>query len=330
MMGYNDIFLVISTKCNLDCKYCYVQKSIRHKQYEYDEAARAVSDKFILKAITEGFYLTSLSLHGSETTIISAECLGDIINKLSDVCGNIDIQSNGVNLGNDEYFNAFISTLSGQAKSKLSIGISLDGPKEVHNCYRGNSYDRAYKGLINVINAGLCGGILGTITDKTLDNLPDMLDWVTGLKDKYNLIPSMQYLQGSTYFTKEMEKTWVDWCVKNDLLPLIHSISNNYSNRGNSCPQIMLGMNGQAYGCNRHYGENTKPLCNWHITPMETIVKVKANLFNSISYPVNPECKKCSSYFRCFGGCPVIRTSDHKAYDCFTKKYLQEKYNANS
>ena len=59
------------------------------------------------------------------------------------------------------------------AYSGLAISVSLQGPKRIHDCIRGEgSYDRARKGIENALNAGLQVHIFTTVGRSMIPDLP--------------------------------------------------------------------------------------------------------------------------------------------------------------
>jgi uncharacterized protein len=123
------------SKCNLDCSYCYYLE--KEQLYPETESFR-MPDDLLEKYIIQHFKACAdsvirFSWHGGEPTILGLEYFRNIVGlqqKHQPDGQRIEngIQTNGVLL--DENWCRFFK------EENFSIGLSLDGPKELHNKFR--------------------------------------------------------------------------------------------------------------------------------------------------------------------------------------------------
>lgn len=122
--------LLVTYRCNLDCKYCYISKK-RNKDMTF-EMAKSILERFLIK---DGGLL-SITFMGGETLIAF-----DIIKKIVEwVVGgdwNRDYRffgsTNGTLLNND------LKKWLDSYKSVLTLGLSYDGLPDIQKRNRGNN-----------------------------------------------------------------------------------------------------------------------------------------------------------------------------------------------
>jgi uncharacterized protein len=125
----------IGAVCNLDCRYCYYLK----KQDLYPEAEsfrmpEDVLEEYIRQHIeARPSETVSFSWHGGEPTVLGLDYFRRIValqRKHRPLGRRIfnGIQTNGILL--DEEWCRFL------AAESFGVGLSLDGPAELHDCYR--------------------------------------------------------------------------------------------------------------------------------------------------------------------------------------------------
>jgi uncharacterized protein len=127
----------VGAVCNLDCRYCYYLK--KEGLYGNREPSR-MPDKILEEYIVQHIDaapgpVISFSWHGGEPTILGVRYFQKIValqhrhRPLGRQIRN-GIQTNGTLL--DEDWCRFL------AKEGFGVGLSLDGPEELHDCYRVN------------------------------------------------------------------------------------------------------------------------------------------------------------------------------------------------
>ncbi len=124
----------IGALCNLDCKYCYyLEKQDLYKK-ETPKMTEEVLEKYIIQHLEASCEDNVLfSWHGGEPTLAGLDFYRKVveIQKMNLLPGKHiinGIQTNGVNL--DDEWCRFLS------EENFLVGISIDGPEEMHNKFR--------------------------------------------------------------------------------------------------------------------------------------------------------------------------------------------------
>ncbi|WP_242215349.1 radical SAM protein [Bacillus cereus group sp. BfR-BA-01383] len=160
----------IAARCNLNCSYCYVfnkgDSSWRRRPAImpddiFDSALGRIRD-FCNETGRDSI---SITFHGGEPCLAGVERMDrwcqQVRTALDDVAKvRLTIQTNGTLL-NSEWANLF-------RKHDISVGISMDGPKSIHDQYRldhkgEGSYDSVIRGMSVLKEAGIDFSILSVI-----------------------------------------------------------------------------------------------------------------------------------------------------------------------
>lgn len=148
--GYHMLAKPAGPKCNLDCKYCfYLEKESFLEKENNFQMKDEVLEIFIYKYITtQEIPEIQFVWQGGEPTLRNLDFYRKVIFYQKKNAGNKKIinslQTNGMFL--DEEWCVFLK------ENNFLVGISLDGPKEIHDHYRvdkvGNpTFDRVMKSI---------------------------------------------------------------------------------------------------------------------------------------------------------------------------------------
>ena len=148
--GYHMLAKPAGPKCNLDCKYCfYLEKESFLEKENNFQMKDEVLETFIYKYITtQEIPEIQFVWQGGEPTLRNLDFYRKVIFYQKKNAGNKKIinslQTNGMFL--DEEWCVFFK------ENNFLVGISLDGPKEIHDHYRvdkgGNpTFDRVMKSI---------------------------------------------------------------------------------------------------------------------------------------------------------------------------------------
>jgi uncharacterized protein len=125
----------IGALCNLDCQYCYyLKKEFQYQKNEDFRMSNKVLENYIIQHLEASPGTTTrFSWHGGEPTLLGLDFFEKVVSfqrKHQQPNTSIlnGIQTNGTLL-NDEWCRFF-------AQERFAVGLSLDGPKELHNQYR--------------------------------------------------------------------------------------------------------------------------------------------------------------------------------------------------
>ena len=136
--------------CNLDCKYCfYLEKELLYPNQKNWSMPDDVLESFIRQYIEgQSVPVVNFAWQGGEPTLLGLEFFRNVVDLERRYAGGKKIensfQTNGVLLDDD--WCEFL------AENKFLVGLSLDGPPELHDRYRldkaGNpSFKRVVRGL---------------------------------------------------------------------------------------------------------------------------------------------------------------------------------------
>ena len=129
--------LKIASRCNLNCSYCYVY----HRGDDSWKARPTMMSDDVLDAAlmrmratvdASGQDSVTVTLHGGEPLAVGRARFGEICRRIRQALGHvrllIAVQTNGTLL--DPQWVALF------AEHEVDVGISIDGPKEVHDANR--------------------------------------------------------------------------------------------------------------------------------------------------------------------------------------------------
>ncbi len=161
---------VSSFGCNLRCRYYY---------YHFNDQIPRIMNRGVLDKLTKEVIQNSgmhvyFCWHGGEPTLAGLDFFQEALDiqqfyKRKDQKITNSIQTNGVLV--DEKWIEFFSL------NNFQIGISLDGPKEIHDCYRkdrnnGNSFNQVIRTIGLLRSDRINFGVICVLTDKNV-NCPE-------------------------------------------------------------------------------------------------------------------------------------------------------------
>jgi serine-type anaerobic sulfatase-maturating enzyme len=152
--------------CNLDCKYCfYLEKESLYPQVSKWAMREEVLDSYIRQYIeAHDAPEVSFAWQGGEPTLLGVEFFRRLVEIQKKYAGGKRIQNafqtNGVLL-NDEWAGLF-------KENSFLIGISIDGPRELHDAYRVDkggqpTFDRVIRGIETLKRNGVEFNTLTTV-----------------------------------------------------------------------------------------------------------------------------------------------------------------------
>ncbi|MEV7442804.1 radical SAM protein [Streptomyces sp. NPDC091204] len=163
------VILKVAGRCNLDCTYCYEfnladQTLAAGPRMMSDEVFSSTIERMRRHADKSGQRSISLSFHGGEPCLVGAARFDrwceEARASLPDLQVFISVQTNGT-LINRDWIDVFL-------RHGVDVGISLDGPPEVHDHFRirrsgGGSYKAVRRGIDMLQANGVRYGILAVV-----------------------------------------------------------------------------------------------------------------------------------------------------------------------
>ena len=315
------MYIIPNNNCNLQCKYCFIGKlnNEHPKKMDYQTMQNAV-DKYAEYSKTQD-YPCKITFYGGEP-LISYDNIKKIAEyiRIKEYSFELSMVTNGILLS-DEIID-FLKEFN------FSVGISIDGPKEINDLNRitygtkAGTYDIVEKNIKKLEKKDVDYGLSITVSNKLLEKQDEFLKWLEELKPKSFSYNMMHY----TYKTNEWKKYYVDvtkFLIKSNNLMFDKGYSEDrirrkyvafydrdfkYSDcaaRGGN--QFTVKPDGNIVIC--HGLWNTKENIIGNINEIDSI----NDIFKSKRYeewyrniPLNnKKCQDCKALYMCGGGCAM-------------------------
>jgi len=331
----------VSADCNMHCRYCFYRRPT--DPYRFEE--RHIMADATLKAMISGYMKSagrcaSFGWQGGEPLLAGIDFFEKVVayqqhyGLSAQRVGN-NLQTNGLLL-NERWARFF-------RRYNFFIGVSLDGPEEVHNRYRhpanGNDgFQRTLAGIRTLRDHQVEFSILAVINDVTAKKPAELYDFFirNGL-DRLQFIPCLE-IRGETGKVQDYSVTVQDYrdflCTLFDLwynhgrpaasIRLFENILAVYLGRDpeicafkDRCGSyLVVEYNGDVYPCD-FFVEASWLLGNLRETSIGDLMKKRRRReFNDRKRLGAPGCNSCEWNFICHFGCPHYRLSAGENYFC--------------
>lgn len=326
--------------CNLDCEYCFYLR----KENLYPNGSFRMSDELLENFVRQ--YIASqrvpqvnFAWQGGEPTLMGLDFFRKVVayqKKYAPPGVQIEnaLQTNGTRL-NDAWCQFF-------AENHFLIGISLDGPREMHNRYRkdkggADTFDRVVRGMKLLKKHRVDFNILTCVSTANVEHPLDVYHF---LRDDIGarfiqFIPIVEqdnetgYQRGIALTSRSITGRqygdfliavfgeWVHRDVGKVFVQMFDTALGHWLGApGGLCIfqetcglALAMEHNGDIYACD-HFVEPDYLLGNILQTPMAELVGIpqqrKFGLDKRTSLP--RICRECPVLFACNGGCPKDRT----------------------
>ncbi|MEG1311449.1 MAG: anaerobic sulfatase maturase [Romboutsia sp.] len=340
-----------SSACNIDCKYCFYKDSSKNREtYCNDFMSESTLKRLIKNALNEDVETCNFMFQGGEPMLVGIDFYKKVIlfqNEFNHKNIKIinSIQTNGINI--DENFAEFFK------ENNFLVGISLDGPKNIHDLYRvdydkNGSFDRVISAIELLKKFKVEFNILCVVTNYTSKYIDKIYEFYKNQNFKYiQFIPCIKnfkndnsndltysyYLDSYSYF-KFLNKLFNLWYkdIKHNNFIEIRNFS-DYINvlkgyiptscgMGGFCSlHMVIESNGDVYPCDFYC------IDNWNLGNINEndlkIIKLcdKSRSFFERSLYIHDKCKTCRYFKLCGGGCrrnlePFINGIPSFNYQC--------------
>lgn len=317
-----NIFFAVNRSCNLRCRYCYLPLERRSGSETADAQAEAALADLLAKAEREGMAIGNVHLHGAEPGLLAPESLGRMATAIHQRSGRlVGLQSNGTMIDGD-----WLDRLERALPSRgiLKIGITLDGPKPIHEAMRGRSFDRAWAGLAELNRRGYQTHVLSCVGGHTVERLDDYAAWVEELIGRRQFLV-FQLLAGPHGMDAEQQIRFADWLHEcGQVWRCLGFQAGLCSLAGNGCFWLELGADGKAYSCNKGYSAELA-FADWRDMTLAEVIAARRPLY--AGHAIDSACAGCRAWGLCHGGCPLER-SGGQANDCALRLRLFDRLRA--
>lgn len=319
-----------SSNCNLRCKYCFYHSISENRDVtSYGIMKEETLEAIVKKALEYADGFCTFAFQGGEPTIAGLpffERLIELENKynIKKVKINNAIQTNGMFI--DEKWAKFLHD------NNFLVGLSLDGPKEVHDM---NRIDTLHSGTFNKVMKTVAlfnkhkveYNILCVITSLTSRHITKIynfykqnnfnylqfipcLDPINEPKGQhsYSLKPkdleSFLKISFDRWYEDVMSGQYISIRYFDNLVSMILGYKPEACNMNGKCTcQFVVEADGGIYPCDFYV------LDQWQLGNIkdksinEIISNENAQRFIQDSLEIMPECKGCKWYGLCRGGC---------------------------
>ena len=187
----------IGSACNLDCHYCYY----RDKSEIYSGNMPLMSEELLEEYIRQyicGTSQQSVSFcwHGGEPLMAGLPFFRRAMELQKKYAGDKvienSLQTNGVLL-NEEWCSFFTD-------NNFLIGLSLDGPEDIHNAFRRDcggapTFARVMKGVELLKNKGVEYNILSTVNSHSEERGAEVYRFLRSLSHYMQFLPVVEYVR---------------------------------------------------------------------------------------------------------------------------------------
>lgn len=185
----------VSFDCNLRCEYCFYLRAEEVYGAGRHRMADDVLGEMIKQMMGYGFPETVFGWQGGEPTVAGLDFFRRVIEfqkkygKTGQVVGNA-LQTNATLI--DEDWARFL------AEYHWLVGVSIDGPREIHNRYRkkaggGETFHAALRGLKELRKANVAVNALALVSKANVKRARQVYDFVRGQKfDFIQFIPCVE------------------------------------------------------------------------------------------------------------------------------------------
>jgi serine-type anaerobic sulfatase-maturating enzyme len=318
--------------CNLRCTYCNAWKEGPDQVMPFEVLARATRDVLRRPAVKHVTFVW----HGGEVTLLpvgffkKALWLQQAFSNEHQTLSNA-IQTNGTRLSEE-----WISLLS---DGKFQVGVSLDGPRQVHDSKRKTksgrpTWDNVKAGIARLKAADLSFGVLVVVDKQVLELGPKvLLDCLVedlGVRGAalLNVIPGNagsvpsngDYLPWADYvaFLRELFRCWwPEYRNKINIRELSSLVQVLSGGAPGTCVlagecmgrYLTVEANGTVSACDKYIGDDGLDFGNLLHSDLNTLLARSGNLARARE---QAQCEKakmagCKYFAYCRGGCPHDR-----------------------
>jgi len=338
--------------CNIDCQYCFY----KCRAPEIGQGRQRMSDDVLEKLVTDymklRFQMSGFAWQGGEPTLMGLDFYKKTVElqKAHGVAGQEvgnSLQTNAILLDDDAWCEFL-------RDSKFLVGVSIDGPKELHDHYRldlggHGTWGRVMNAIERMKAFDVQYNTLSLINNLTADHPDEIFDFLVDLPMRYlQFIPCVEVdpetdeiadfsVTPKQYgdFMCRMFDRWVDFgpqrlSIRDFDSILTHCVGGQHTicTFDRQCSQyIVIEHTGDVYPCD-FFVDPKWYLGNIFETPIETIAaSAKKKTFARKKQNLCNKCLVCRHLAICRGGCMKDRApfdkNDYGRESYFCESYRQ-------
>lgn len=182
--------------CNVDCVYCFYKSRSAEIGSGRQRMSAEVLEKLVKDYLGLRFQMSGFAWQGGEPTLMGLDFFKRAVElqKRYGIAGQEvgnSIQTNGLLLDDPDWCRFLV-------ENKFLVGVSIDGPKELHDHYRldlggHGTWDRVMAAIARMKQSGVEYNTLTLINRLTADRADGIFDFLVGLGVRYlQFIPCVE------------------------------------------------------------------------------------------------------------------------------------------
>lgn len=342
----------VSEDCNLACDYCYYSTCGGKPGPKINRIDSAILDKFIKEYMQRCQGAATFAWQGGEPLLAGHEFFEEVVylqalHALPHTIISNSLQTNAT-LINDRWA-SFFKTYN------FLIGVSLDGPKEIHDSRRVNaagkgSFDRVMAGIEHLRGHQVDFNILTVIHKGNVGKAKELMAFY-----RENGFDYVQFIPCMDFRSQQVDQPGVYEITPREYGDFLCKVFDEWYNDGNpevsirffdnmlsvylnreaelcvhraACPtSLVLEQNGDAFPCDFFINEQWK-VGNVGSDSIDSLLAhPNYERFHKMKPALPEKCRSCEWQRLCYGGCPRNRKwspeGEQSAPDFFCQSYMQ-------
>ncbi|MFO7897917.1 MAG: anaerobic sulfatase maturase [Planctomycetota bacterium] len=331
----------VGDRCNLRCKYCFYCGTEDLFEGELDAGRRAaptmpddVLEPMVREFLAYRMPQSIFCWQGGEPTLAGLEFFRRVVElqmkhgARGQVVGNA-FQTNGVRIDRD--WARFL------AEYHFLVGLSVDGPREVHEAMRGRSFDAVMRAAQLFRQFGVEFNILTVVSQANVRRGAEVYRWfIDRGYDNLQFIPCREVREDGTltpesitgeqfgaFLVAVFDEWWKDGVSRISERNIDSALAYHLQGEPTMCTYqarcsdyLLIERGGEVFPCD-FFGRPEWLLGYLGDRPMHELVEdVRDERFGKLKGGAAAECRDCEWWPMCHGGCPRDRRADGKSHYC--------------
>ena len=339
--AFNIMIKPVGSLCNLRCRYCYYLDKAdiyggKEPRMTYEMLETFIREYIAANDVPEVLF----NWHGGEPLLMGLDFYRKAIQLQKKY-------ASGKRIRNALQTNATLVTAEWAdffRENGFLIGVSLDGPRDVHDCYRagkggGSTSERVVKGIAELYKAGVDYNIMATVNRKSEGRGLEIYQFLKGAGTRFiQFMPVLEHVKDGRIVSPDEEGSQIaPWSVSAEgfgrfLCDIFdywvrHDVGSVFINQFDSTLAMWCGEqpgtctfaqtcggnsviehNGDLYPCDHFVYEDYR-IGNVLETDLRTLMASEKQIRFGIDKRngLPKKCVTCRWYFACHGECPKHR-----------------------
>ncbi len=331
----------VGDRCNLRCSYCFYcgTENRLAGALDADRRAEPIMPDRLLEPMVREFlsYRMPQSVfcwQGGEPTLAGLDFFKRVVELQQEHgvrrqrVGNA-FQTNGLLIDGD--WARFLG------EYHFLVGLSIDGPRDVHEAMRGKSFDATMRAAQLFRQFGVEFNILAVVSRANVERGAEVYRWFADRGyDNLQFIPCREVREDGSltpesitaeefggFLTAVFDEWWKDGVNRVSERNIDSALAYHLQGEPTMCTYqercsdyLMIERGGEVFPCD-FFGRPEWLLGHLGERPMhEFIEDARAEKFGVLKSQAAAECRECEFWAMCHGGCPRDRRPDGKSHYC--------------